>query len=111
MHTADHRKVIADHGFNAIAKVVILDEFSETELPTPAGSVHLKSDRVGDALANYAARKRSLRAAVLSGADAHELRQKLAEAANRHERALADAQNDDANHQNDGHKKVTANKL
>ena len=53
MHTADHRKVIADHGFDDIAKVVIMDEFAETELPTPAGSVHLKSDRVGAALTNY----------------------------------------------------------
>ena len=53
MHTAAHRKVIADHGFNDIAKVVIMDEFAETELPTPAGSVHLKSDRVGAALTNY----------------------------------------------------------
>ena len=73
--TPKHRQTIEDHGFNAIAKVVIMDEFAETELPTPAGSVHLKSDRVGAALANYAARKRSLRAAVLSGADDHELRQ------------------------------------
>ena len=53
MHTEDHRKVIADHGFNAIAKVVIMDEFAETELPTPAGSIHLKSDRVGAAFTNY----------------------------------------------------------
>ena len=53
MKTSDHRKVIADHGFNDIAKVVILDEFADAELPTPAGSVHLKSDRVGAALTNY----------------------------------------------------------
>ncbi|MBQ6248266.1 MAG: DUF362 domain-containing protein [Kiritimatiellae bacterium] len=36
MKTSDHRKVIADHGFNDIAKVVILDEFADAELPTPA---------------------------------------------------------------------------
>ena len=53
MKTSDHRKVIADHGFNDIAKVVILDEFADAELPTPAGSVHLKSDRVGAAFTNY----------------------------------------------------------
>ncbi len=51
--TSKHRQTIADHGFNDIAKVVIMDEFAETELPTPAGSVHLKSDRVGAALTNY----------------------------------------------------------
>ena len=51
--TPKHRQTIADHGFNDIAKVVIMDEFAETELPTPAGSVHLKSDRVGAALTNY----------------------------------------------------------
>ena len=53
MKTSDHRKVIADHGFNDIAKVVILDEFADAELPTPAGSVHLKSDRVGADFTNY----------------------------------------------------------
>lgn len=129
--------------------------------------------KIDDALAEYVAKKRSLRAAVLSGADDHELRQKLAEAADRLERALADgvvsvdmalnelinakvpsdndfktetaaeifadiveenidtvkksfsgligkgriavafknAEKDDVNHQHDGHKKVTANKL
>ena len=51
--TPKHRQTIADHGFDDIAKVVIMDEFAETELPTPAGSVHLKSDRVGAALTNY----------------------------------------------------------
>ena len=53
MKTKDHRETIEDHGFNAIAKVVIMDEFAETELPTPKGSVHLKSDLVGAALTNY----------------------------------------------------------
>ncbi|MBQ6925322.1 MAG: hypothetical protein IJQ73_11835, partial [Kiritimatiellae bacterium] len=139
-------------------------------------SRHVDGDsaaKIDDALADYVARKRSLRAAVLSGADDHELRQKLAEAADRLERALADgvvsvdmalnevidakppkandfetetaaeifadiveenidtvkksfsgligkgriavafknAEKDDVNHQHDGHKKVTANKL
>lgn len=53
MHTDDHKKVIEDHGFNAIAKTVIMDEFAEVELPTPEGSKYLKSDRVGAALTNY----------------------------------------------------------
>ena len=51
--TADHRRTIAEHGFDAIADVVIMDEFAETELPCPAGSRHLKQDRVGAALTNY----------------------------------------------------------
>jgi len=53
MKTKDHRETIEDHGFNAIAKVVIMDEFEETEIPTPKGSVHLKSDLIGAALKNY----------------------------------------------------------
>ncbi len=53
MDTAEHRQVIADHGFNDIANVVILDEFADTELPTPAGSFHLKGDRIGAAFTNY----------------------------------------------------------
>ena len=53
MKTEDHRRTIADHGFNAIAKVVIMDEFAETEIPTPAKSVHLKGDIVGAAFTNY----------------------------------------------------------
>lgn len=51
--TAKHRKTIADHGFNAIANVVIMDEFGETEIPCPAGSTHLTSDRIGAAFTNY----------------------------------------------------------
>jgi hypothetical protein len=51
--TAKHRQTIADHGFDAIATVVIMDEFAETELPCPAGSIHLKKDLVGAALTNY----------------------------------------------------------
>ena len=51
--TADHRATIADHGFDAIAKVVIMDEFAETEIPCPAGSTHLTADRIGAAFTNY----------------------------------------------------------
>ena len=53
MKTSDHRQTIEDHGFNAIAKVVIMDEFEETEIPTPKGSVHLKNDLIGAALKDY----------------------------------------------------------
>ena len=140
-------------------------------------SRHVDGDnaaKIDDALADYASKKRSLRAAVLSGAaNQDELRQKLAEAASRLEHALADgliaidlalnevidakaprasdfktetaaeifadivgeniasvkksfsgfiskgkigiafknAEKDDVNHQNDGHKKVRGNKL
>ncbi len=55
METKDHKKTIADHGFPKIAKVVILDEFKEAELPTPKGSKHLKSDRIGAAFKDYEA--------------------------------------------------------
>ena len=51
--TADHRQTIADHGFNDIATVVIMDEFAETEIPCPTGSVHLQRDLVGAAFTNY----------------------------------------------------------
>ena len=51
--TPKHRQTIEDHGFNAIAKVVIMDEFDELEIPCPAGSVHLKQDRIGAAFTNY----------------------------------------------------------
>ena len=51
--TADHRQTIEDHGFNGIATVVILDEFAGTEIPCPAGSVHLERDLVGAAFTNY----------------------------------------------------------
>ncbi|MBQ6926425.1 MAG: phosphotransferase, partial [Kiritimatiellae bacterium] len=57
-------------------------------------SHHVDGDnaaKIDDALADYASKKRSLRAAVLSGAaNQDELRQKLAEAASRLEHALAD---------------------
>ena len=33
--TPKHRQTIEDHGFNAIAKVVIMDEFDQIEIPCP----------------------------------------------------------------------------
>ena len=51
--TADHRRTIADHGFESIAKVVIMDEFAEKEIPCPEGSAHLAKDRIGAAFADY----------------------------------------------------------
>ena len=51
--TPKHRQTIEEHGFNAIAKVVIMDEFAETEIPTPTGSKFLKKDLIGAAFTNY----------------------------------------------------------
>ena len=51
--TPKHRKTIEEHGFNAIAKVVIMDEFDQLEIPCPAGSTHLRKDLVGAAFTNY----------------------------------------------------------
>ena len=51
--TPKHRKTIEEHGFNAIGKVVIMDEFDELEIPGPAGSTHLQKDLVGAAFTNY----------------------------------------------------------
>ena len=51
--TPKHRQTIEDHGFNAIAKVVIMDEFDELEIPCPAGSPHLRKDLIGAAFTNY----------------------------------------------------------
>jgi uncharacterized Fe-S center protein len=51
--TPKHRKTIEAHGFNAIAKVVIMDEFADTEIPCPAGSGYIKNDRIGAAFTNY----------------------------------------------------------
>ena len=51
--TAKHRQTIAEHGFDAIAAVVIMDESAETEIPCPVGSVHLRQDRIGAAFTNY----------------------------------------------------------
>ncbi|MBR4611544.1 MAG: DUF362 domain-containing protein, partial [Kiritimatiellae bacterium] len=51
--TPKHRQTIEEHGFNAIAKVVIMDEFAQMEIPCPAGSKHLKQDLIGAAFTNY----------------------------------------------------------
>ena len=52
--TALHRQVIEDHGFNAIAKVDIMDEEGDVELPvTGTGIKHLKFDAVGSHFPNY----------------------------------------------------------
>ena len=51
--TPKHRQTIEDHGFNAIAKVVIMDEFDQLEIPCPAGSTHLRQDLIGAAFTNY----------------------------------------------------------
>ena len=51
--TPRHRKTIEEHGFNAIAEVVIMDEFDQLEIPCPAGSSHLRMDLVGAAITNY----------------------------------------------------------
>ena len=51
--TPKHRKTIEEHGFNAIAKVVIMDEFDQLELPCPAGATHLQKDLIGAAFTNY----------------------------------------------------------
>ena len=52
--TALHRQVIEDHGFNAIAKVDIMDEEGDIELPvTGKGVKHLKFDAVGSHFKNY----------------------------------------------------------
>ncbi|MBR4251692.1 MAG: DUF362 domain-containing protein [Kiritimatiellae bacterium] len=51
--TPKHRRTIEEHGFDAIAPVVIMDEFAETEIPCPAGSVHLERDLIGAAFTNY----------------------------------------------------------
>ena len=51
--TPKHRQTIEEHGFNAIAKVVIMDEFDQLEIPCPAGSTHLQKDLIGAAFTNY----------------------------------------------------------
>ena len=51
--TPKHRQTIEDHGFNAIAKVVIMDEFDQIEIPCPKGSPHLERDLIGAAFTNY----------------------------------------------------------
>ncbi len=51
-HTADHLKAAADHGFSAIAPVVIMDAEGEDTLPVNGGK-HLKENYVGKAWKDY----------------------------------------------------------
>ena len=51
-NTAIHYQVAEDHGFTAIAPVVILDEYEDMEIPVTGGR-HLAADRVGAHLAEY----------------------------------------------------------
>lgn len=50
--TESHLKAAADHGFTAIAPVVIMDAEGEVELPVEGGK-HLKFDIVGNDFLNY----------------------------------------------------------
>ena len=50
--TAMHYQIAKDHGFTAIAPVVILDEYEDMEIPVTGGR-HLTADRVGAHLAEY----------------------------------------------------------
>ena len=50
--TAMHYQLAEDHGFAAVAPVVILDESGDMELPVSNGR-HLTSDRVGERFADY----------------------------------------------------------
>lgn len=50
--TESHLKAAADHGFTAIAPVVIMDADGEVELPVEGGK-HLKFDIVGKDFLNY----------------------------------------------------------
>ncbi|HIV32897.1 MAG TPA: DUF362 domain-containing protein [Candidatus Alistipes excrementigallinarum] len=50
--TKSHLKAAADHGFTAIAPVVIMDAEGEVELPVEGGK-HLKFDIVGKDFLNY----------------------------------------------------------
>ena len=51
-NTAYHYQIAEDHGFTAIAPVVILDEYGSFELPVRQGR-HLKSDLVGGHFPEY----------------------------------------------------------
>ncbi len=51
-NTADHRRAIAQRGYNDIANVDIMDEFGSIDIPM-ADTTHMKFDRVGAHLANY----------------------------------------------------------
>lgn len=52
MQTADHWRVIHEHGFDSIAAVDLMDEYDEIRIPV-RDKTHLKYDIVGGHLANY----------------------------------------------------------
>ncbi len=52
MESADHWKVIHEHGFDSIAAVDLLDEYDEIRIPI-ADKTHLKYNIVGGHMANY----------------------------------------------------------
>ena len=52
MSTADHRKAIAQRGFDKIAKVDIMDEEGDLQIPV-ADKKHIQYDIVGTHIANY----------------------------------------------------------
>ena len=52
METADHWRVIHQHGFDSIAAVDLLDEYDEIRIPVK-DKTHLNYDIVGGHLANY----------------------------------------------------------
>lgn len=52
MDTANHRKTIANHGFDKIAKVDIMDEEGEIKIPV-RDKTYLKYDIVGGHIQNY----------------------------------------------------------
>lgn len=52
METADHWKVVHNHGFDSIAAVDIMDEYDEIRIPVK-DKTHIKYDIVGGHLANY----------------------------------------------------------
>lgn len=52
MSTADHRKAIAERGFDQIAKVDIMDEEGDMQIPV-ADKKHIQYDIVGTHLPNY----------------------------------------------------------
>ncbi len=49
---AKHWQTIRDHGFDKIAKVDLMDEFGQMQIPV-VDTTHIKYDIVGDHLANY----------------------------------------------------------
>jgi uncharacterized Fe-S center protein len=51
--TDKHRQTIANHGFDKIAKVDIMDEFGEASIAVPAKSQVLKKDIVGKSMLDY----------------------------------------------------------